>query len=268
MKSSVDLTQALDVARQAAQAGADIAMRSRASRENIHVKEKGTADWVTDVDFAAQAAVISVIRAAFPDHRILAEEEGTDVSGDPSSPYQWIVDPLDGTVPYIHGKNTFGCIVSLRERETILTAATVLPALGESFWAQRGGGAYFNGRKLKGLRATRSIFDAILCTNQGGHSRGTEKVITFQYPRCASLQNYGCAAAEIGDILKGQNDGCFFDGVKLWDIAAGCLFAEEAGGRAIYALNDPANEYGGVRCVISTKPIFEELCAFVFRKPN
>lgn len=94
MKSSVDLTQALTVARQAAQAGAEVAMRSRASRENIHVKEKGTADWVTDVDFAAQAAVISVIRAAFPDHRILAEEEGMDVSGDPSSPYQWIVDPL------------------------------------------------------------------------------------------------------------------------------------------------------------------------------
>jgi len=258
--------QALDVARRAAQAGAEIAMRKRTSKERLIVEAKEVTDYVTDVDRAAQVAVIAIIRDAFPDHRILAEEDGAEHLGDPASPFCWIIDPVDGTKPYVHGKDEFGCLVALQENGVTLLGVMALPAKKETFWSTRKGGAFLNGGKIAGLRATRDLDDAILCTNMGGKSRGTEKIMTITHPRCASLQNYGCAAVEMAEVIKGRNDGVFFEGVHLWDVAPACLLINEAGGKSRTELMDPKNPRGGVRCVASTTPIFDELCDFVFKE--
>jgi myo-inositol-1(or 4)-monophosphatase len=214
------------------------------------------------VDTAAQKTIVSIIRRAFPDHRILAEEEGANAFGDPSSPYRWVIDPLDGTVPYMHGKPEFACIVALQENNRTIVGAIVLPEKGERFWGARGVGAFFNGKRVRHLRKTKNMHDAILCANFQRESHA----LTLRGPRCASIQNCGCAAMELMDILKGQNDGVFFEGPRLWDVAAGCLLIEEAGGRSRTELTDPRNPRGAIRCVASTPEIFEELCAFVFRK--
>jgi len=265
MTIALDLNRALDTARRAAQTGAKIAMDKRASPEKLVVKAKEITDYVTDVDRTAQAAIIAMIRDSYPDHRILAEEDGAEGLGDPSSPFLWIIDPLDGTKPYVHGKDEFACIIALQENGQTVLGVMEMPAKNESFWGTRGGGAFFNGKAITHLRQTRDLDDAILCTNMGGKSRGTEKIMTFTHPRCASLQNYGCAAVEMAEVLKGRNDGVFFDGVHLWDVAPASLLIEEAGGRSRTELKDPKNPRGGVRCVASTAPIFEELCRFVFR---
>jgi len=267
MKSSLNFSEAFDIARKAAEEGAALAMRKRASSEKLLVEAKEVTDYVTDADRAAQSAVIEMIRAAFPDHRILAEEDGAENLGDPASPFCWIIDPIDGTKPYVHGKDEFGCLIALQENEVTQLGVMVLPAKKETFWSTRKGGAFLNGKKITILRATRDLDDAILCTNMGGRTRGTAKIATVTYPRCASLQNYGCAAAEIAAVLRGQNDGIFFEGVHLWDVAPGCLLIEEAGGKSRTELMDPENPRGGVRCVASTATIFDELCAFVFRQP-
>ncbi|OIO54671.1 hypothetical protein AUJ46_02510 [Candidatus Peregrinibacteria bacterium CG1_02_54_53] len=264
--ASLDLTLALDLARRAAETGAQIAMQKRQSSEELVIDTKEVTDYVTDVDHAAQAAIVSMIRNEFPKHRILAEEDGAENLGDPSSPYCWIIDPVDGTKPYVHGKDEFGCLVALQQDGTTQLGVMVLPARNETFWTQRGTGAFLNGKAITHLRQTRDLDDAILCTNIGGKSRGTDKIMTVTHPRCASVQNYGCAAAEIAEILKGRNDGVFFDGVRLWDVAPGCLMVKEAGGKSRTELADPQDPRGRVRCVASTQPIFDELCRFVFKK--
>ncbi|MDO8468517.1 MAG: inositol monophosphatase [Candidatus Peribacter sp.] len=263
--NATDLAQALAIARRAAQAGAKIAMNKRESLGRLVVEAKEITDYVTDVDRTAQAAIIAMIRETYPDHRILAEEAGAEGLGDPSSPFLWIIDPLDGTKPYVHGKDEFACIIALQENGQNIIGVMEAPAKNDSFWGTRGGGAFWNGKAVNGLRQTRDLDDAILCTNMGGKSRGTDKVMTITHPRCASLQNYGCAAVEMAEILKGRNDGVFFEGVHLWDVAPACLLIEEAGGRSRTELMDPKNPRGGVRCVASTQPIFEELCRFVFK---
>ena len=265
MTAPVDPARALDTARKAAQAGAKIAMNKRASLERLVIEAKEVTDYVTDVDRAAQAAIIAMIRNAYPDHRILAEEDGAEGLGDPSSPFRWIIDPLDGTKPYVHGKDEFACIIALEENGQTILGVMELPAKNESYWGTRGGGAFLNDKAITGLRATKDLDDAILCTNMGGKPRGTDKIMTFTHPRCASLQNYGCAAVEMAEILKGKNDGIFFDGVHLWDVAPACLLIEEAGGRSRTELKDVNNPRGGVRCIASTQSIFEELCRFVFK---
>ncbi len=266
MTSPLDGTQALALARRAAQAGSKIAMDKRTSMARLVVEPKEITDYVTDVDRAAQSTIIAMIRDTYPDHRILAEETGAEGLGDPASPFLWIIDPLDGTKPYVHGKDEFACIIALEENGQSVLGVMELPARKDSFWGTRRGGAFWNDTRITHLRATRDLDDAILCTNIGGKSRGTDKVITFTHPRCSSLQNYGCAAAEMAEILKGRNDGVFFEGVHLWDVAPACLLIEEAGGRSRTELMDPNNPRGGVRCVASTEPIFDELCTFVFRK--
>ncbi|MDD5041174.1 MAG: hypothetical protein PHX87_02790 [Candidatus Peribacteraceae bacterium] len=262
----VNLAEALDTARRAAQAGAKIAMNKRSSSEKLIVEAKEITDYVTDVDRAAQDAIIAIIRDRYPDHRVLAEEDGAEGLGDPSSPFRWMIDPLDGTKPYVHGKDEFACIIALEENGRTILGVMELPVKKESFWGTRGGGAFLNGNRITKLRSTRDLDDAILCTNMGGKSRGTDKVMTITHPRCASLQNYGCAAVEMSEVLKGRNDGVFFEGVHLWDIAPAGLLIEEAGGKSRTELMDPENPRGGVRCVASTAPIFDELCRFVFDK--
>ncbi|MFH0851893.1 MAG: inositol monophosphatase [Candidatus Peregrinibacteria bacterium] len=261
---ATDLARALETARTAAQAGAKIAMNKRISLEHLVVEAKEITDYVTDVDCTAQAAIIAIVRETFPDHRLLAEEDGAEGLGDPSSPFCWIIDPLDGTKPYVHGKDEFACIIALEEAGKTILGVMEVPTKKESFWGTRGGGAFLNSEAIANLRATRNLDDAILCTNMGGKSRGTDKVMTVRHPRCASLQNYGCAAVEMAEILKGRNDGVFFEGVHLWDVAPACLLIEEAGGRSRTELMDPKNPRCGVRCVASTTPIFDDLCAFVF----
>ncbi len=260
MSERVDLRQALDVARNAAEAGAAIAMRKRDSAEELIIQAKAQADFVTDVDKAAQAAIIQVIQETYPDHRILAEEEGADALGNTSSPYRWIIDPLDGTTVYIHGKDSFGTIVALQENNETVVGAMTIPMRNERFWGSKGNGAFFNGQRITSLRPTQSLNDAILCTNLGRH----ELALNLPKLRCASLQNYGCAAVEIGDVLKGENDGVAFDSVRLWDCVAGLLMIAEAGGKVRWAFRDANNDRGRVFAVGCTKPIYEDLEKFVF----
>jgi len=258
---ALNLPEAIDTARKAADIGAAIAMRKRESAEELNVQSKGKADFVTDVDHMAQAAIIEIIRTRYPDHRFLAEEEGADAFGDPASPYRWIIDPLDGTTPYIHGSNEFGTIIALQKNEETILGAITIPVKDERFWSAKGQGAFFNGKRISSLRATQSLDDAIICANLGRHAPSYD-LMSF---RCGSLQNTGCAATMIAEILKGHNDGLLFDaGPHLWDTAAGCLMIEEASGKSRTELLDPHDPRCKVRCVASTPPIFKELCKLLW----
>jgi len=233
----------------------------------LAIRTKSSArDFVTQVDKEVQDAIIAMIRERFPDHRFIAEEEGADALGDGGSPFVWIIDPLDGTTNFIHGKPTFGTMLALREGDSLELAVIHMPRLRLLFSGARGVGAFVNGNPVR-LRATKNMADAIVCSNMMGRAKpdkdGTLRITT---PFCASLENYGNAAQEVGEFLLGWNDGLFFEGTGLWDAAPGCLLAELAGGRSRLEPLDPGDIRKGVRCVMSTAPIFDELSAFVFGK--
>jgi myo-inositol-1(or 4)-monophosphatase len=140
-----------------------------------------------------------------------------------------------------------------------------MPLLNQWFWGGKGAGAYFNGDTVK-LRDTGSMQDAILNCNLIHRGKEIDGVLHVTLPRCRSIENYGCAAEELGEILMGHTDGVFFDGIRLWDIATGFLLIEEAGGTMAYEAQEPGNPKGGYTCAASTAGIFDELWEWVQTK--
>jgi len=262
---------ALEVAREAAHKGAEI-LAAQYERYHVHgetmtVKTKSSMiDVVTETDALAQKEIIAVIQKHYPDHRFLAEEEGADTLGNPESPYVWIIDPLDGTQNFVHGKTVFGSIVGLMENDALLLGAMELPLMNERYHGGIGLGAFYNDAPVK-LRKTKDMTDAVLCCNISHRAKqlpdGTHYVTI---PYCASIENTGCAADELGLILKGHTDGVFYDGVKLWDICVGYVLLQEAGGKFAYTLKDPADLRSGLLSAASTLPIFDPLWEFVQTK--
>lgn len=231
----------------------------------IETKSSDT-DFVTEADGLAQEATIAVIQHHYPEHRYIAEEAGADSLGSADSPYEWIIDPLDGTTNFIHGKRNFGTIVAVQHEGVLQAGAICMPLLDLLYQGARGGGTTVNGRPAR-LRATTGMHDAVLASNIMRRAKeGKDGAFYASMPYCASLENYGNAAEELGEILLGHNDGAFFHGIRLWDVAAGCLMVEEAGGRFRYEHLEPGNPRSGLLCVASTAPIFEDLCAFVFER--
>ncbi|MFA7682218.1 MAG: inositol monophosphatase family protein [Candidatus Peribacteraceae bacterium] len=262
---SLDHHHTLDTAIAIAkEAGAFITKRQKSIRpetagSNLGIATKSTArDFVTDVDRESQQLIVSRLQEHFPQHGILGEEEGADHNGSPGCPYTWVIDPVDGTCPFLHGREDFGVILALQNERDTEIGVIFLPRRNELFYAIRGKGAFFNGKPVV-LRNTRNMNDAILCSNLIHRLQDIDGVTMVSAPFCANVENYGCAAREIGEILKGCNDGVFFLGPRLWDLAAGFMMIEEAGGKAFYEFTEPDNMRSALRGYASTTPIFEEL---------
>lgn len=257
--NTVPTDQLIDVARKAAKRAADFL---EAEYDAVHTHGKTLAvstkaspiDLVTEIDTKTQQIIIAEIAGHFPDHRFLGEEGGTAHLGNPDCPYEWIIDPLDGTTNFIHGKQNFGTIIAVRDNEKLLAGAMDLPLLGQRLYGGRGAGAFCNDSPVR-LRETKNMKDAVLCCNLIHRAKDIDGTLHVTIPPCGSIENYGCAAEELGEILMGHTDGVFFNGIPLWDIAAGFLLVEEAGGK-IGMKNHPN---GGYVCAASTAPIFEEL---------
>lgn len=257
--SEVSIDHLIEVSKQAVEVGADILVEQYAKAHHgegkLEITTKASAiDLVTQVDGMAQAAIIDVIQKQFPDHRYIAEEAGAENLGDPSSPYEWIIDPLDGTVNFVHGRISFGPMVALQKDGQLLAGAMHLPLLDQWFYGGRGAGAYYNDDIVK-LRSTKNLTDAVLNCNLIHRAKEIDGTLYVSVPPCGSIENYGCAAEELGEILMGHTDGVFFDGIPLWDIAVGFLLIEEAGGKMRYE-KKPEGGHIAVGC---TAAIFDEL---------
>lgn len=267
----IDAQQALETAMEAAKLAGDLLMERyddmHVRKKSMTVREKTSAlDLVTEADAESQRLLIDILHSRFPDHRFIAEEEGADGIGNSSSPYTWIVDPLDGTTCFVHGRENFGVIIALQYNGNVELGVIYLPLKQQLFHGRRGDGVRCNGKPLA-LRSTRDMRDAVLCSNIVRRAKACAGgALHVSTPLCASLENYGSAAEEFSEVLLGHNDGCFFDGIRLWDVAAGCMMIEEMGGKSRCAFQEPGNVRGGLLVVASTAPIFDALCAFVFTK--
>ncbi|MBU0458925.1 inositol monophosphatase [Patescibacteria group bacterium] len=270
MSKEVNLDIAMEVALPTIKKAAELALEyhkkidPKNAGSNLGIDTKRPRDYVTDADKAVQKMIIEEIQKTYPSHRFIAEEEGSDNLGDPESPYTWIIDPIDGTCPFIHGRPHFGTIIALKKDDEVVLGLMYMPLLDELYTCIKGNGAFFNDKPVV-LRNTRNMDDAVLCSNFR-RTVDINGIAHLPVILCANTENYGCAVYELGLILQGLNDGFYCSGPRLWDIAAGCLMIEEAGGKARYELKEPDNVRSGVLCATSTAAIFEELEEFVFNK--
>jgi histidinol-phosphatase len=218
---TMDLERALDVARAAVRAASEISLRHFDSALDVDTKEDGSA--VTAADRESEAAILTTIRSAFPEHGVLAEESGASGRG----PSRWIVDPLDGTLGFTRGGRFWGPLVALEHEGEVVAGAMALPALGRTYWAARGLGAFRDGTRLRVTDAP-EWSTAIVSL---GEMRGllSPPVIDL-IRRARSARCYGDLAG-CALLLDGQADAWLEAGVKPWDLAPLLVLVEEAGGR-------------------------------------
>jgi len=227
MNDTVSLDALLEAAVAAAEAGA--AVLAAKFGEARQIEHKGHIDLVTDADKAAEAATLAVIRARFPDHAILAEEEGATGT----SPYRWIVDPLDGTTNYAHGIPQFCTSVACEVNGRLEVGAIVDPMRGERFSAATGRGAFLNGERLQ-VAAAQQLDRAVLATGfpywVQEHVDEVLELFGAFLRRAQGVRRFGSAALDLAWVAAGRYDGFFELKLKPWDVAAGLVIVREAGG--------------------------------------
>jgi len=196
-------------------------------------RKKNRNDFVTEVDRAAEQAIIEVLKTAYPDHAILAEESGPSSNLHDESENVWIIDPLDGTTNFIHGFPQYCVSIALQQRGQITQAVVYDPTRNDLFTATKGAGAYLNEKRIRVSRRDK-MAEALIGT--GFPFRDADdleqymKMFKLMTERCAGLRRPGAAALDLAYIAAGRLDGFFEKGLQSWDMAAGALLVTEAGG--------------------------------------
>jgi myo-inositol-1(or 4)-monophosphatase len=234
---------ALSVAREAA----DLAMRILPEAMTAKdIRHKGPRDLVTRADHEVERLITARVRTRFPDHGILAEE-GTAVSGDA----RWIVDPIDGTTNFAHGVPMFAVSIGYEERGALRCGVVVVPPLGEFFVAERGLGAFLIVGSAEPQRLATSrvaeLSEALIATGLPGEPVRSVHVATIpSFMRDAQeVRIMGTAAAHLAYVAAGWLDAFWEPGLNPWDVAAGILLVEEAGGRVSDFKGRPMSPPGG-----------------------
>ena len=220
----------LPTAVKAARRAGQIITRASQDVDLLKVSSKRQNDFVTEVDRAAEDAIVGILREAYPDHAILAEESGE--SG-PESEYRWIIDPLDGTTNFIHGMPQYAVSIALEHRGQMQSAVVFDPVRNEMFTASRGRGAFLNDRRIRVSRRAK-LGEALLGTGfpyrVWDHVDAYLGMFKSLMEKTSGLRRPGAAALDLAYVACGRFDGFFEIGLSPWDIAGGSLLVSEAGG--------------------------------------
>ena len=229
---SSNLHPMLNVAIKAARAAGAIINRAALDVEAVRISQKQINDFVTEVDHAAEQAIIETLLTAYPGHGILAEESGSE-HGAKHSDYVWIIDPLDGTTNFIHGFPVYCVSIAMAFKGKIEHAVVYDPSRNDLFTATRGRGAFVNDRRLRVSKRIR-LSDCLISTGfpfrPGDNFKQYMAMMAELMPRTAGLRRPGAAALDLAYVAAGYSDGFFESGLSIWDVAAGSLLVTEAGG--------------------------------------
>jgi myo-inositol-1(or 4)-monophosphatase len=221
----------LNIAVKAARRAGQIINRASMDVAALKVSTKQQNDFVTEVDKAAEAAIIDILLDAYPKHAILAEESGN--TGTEGSEYQWIIDPLDGTTNFIHGFPQYAVSIALAHRSVVSHAVVYDPGRNELFTASKGSGAFLNEKRIRVSKRAK-LDEALIGT--GFPYRSFERIDTYlaifkeMTRRAAGVRRPGAASLDLAYVAAGRLDGFWEFGLSPWDIAGGSLLISEAGG--------------------------------------
>ena len=219
----------LNTAIKAARRAGDIINRAARNLDIVAVKEKAANDFVSEVDREAERAIIRILRDAYPDHAILAEESGA--SGE--SEFQWIIDPLDGTTNFLHGFPQFAVAIALRQKGVVTQAVVYDPGRNDLFTASRGRGAFVNDQRMRVSRRAgmkSSLIGTGFPFRQMNHLDAYLAILRDVMTHSAGVRRAGSAALDLAYVAAGRLDAFWEFGLSPWDIAAGALMITEAGG--------------------------------------
>ena len=221
----------LNIAVRAARAAGKILLKEFDQGQPIDATAKGPNDWVSEMDKAAEQAIINTIKKAYPEHGIIAEESGTQTGKD--NDFQWVIDPLDGTINFLHGFPQFSVSIAVLHGQTIEHGVVYDPLRNELFTSSRGQGAQLNDRRIRVSSISR-LEQCLLGT--GFPFRELDKfdrwMKTFRKltMKTSGVRRAGSAALDLAYVAAGRLDGFWEFGLQPWDCAAGALLIREAGG--------------------------------------
>lgn len=250
------MTKLLDFTIKTAKKAGNLILKE--SKKTIKVTEKARHDLVTNVDKASEALIIKEIKKAYPDHAILAEESfSKQKSSLLNAEYIWLIDPIDGTTNFIHGTPLYSVSIAVFKTKTtsvsknydylegeIIAGIVHAPAMQETYYAAKGKGAYLNGKKIK-VSSTKKLTNSLLVT--GFPAKNPESSLpyfTSLLGKCQAIRRLGSAALDLCWVACGRFDGHWEFGLKPWDIAAGALIVNEAGGRVTDTNNNLLDLFG------------------------
>ena len=196
-----------------------IIIRDFGEIEKLQVSKKGPKDFVTKTDKRVEKILINELTKTKRNYSFITEETGKILNKDKET--FWIIDPIDGTTNFLHGVPHFAISVALQKDNEILIGLIFDPIKNEIFYAEKNNGAYFNNSRVRVSNKV-NLDDCLFATNNDG--------IKFLHPKL-NLRNTGCAALDLAYVGCGRFDGYFHNDINLWDIAAGKIIIEEAGGK-------------------------------------
>jgi myo-inositol-1(or 4)-monophosphatase len=232
----------VNIMAQAAFKAAKSLIRDFGEVENLQVSRKGPADFVSNADNRSEKVIRQELEKARPSYGFLLEERGEIEGEDPD--HQWIVDPLDGTTNFLHSIPHFAISIALKKKDKIIAGIVYDPIKDELFWAEHGGGAFANERRIR-VSTRADIGDAIVAVEpplrQHPQAENFFQAATQAAKLTSGVRTFGCASLNLAYVAAGRCEGYFEYGLKPWDVAAGLLLVQEAGGytSGLEASHDP-----------------------------
>ena len=206
----------LNVMIKASEKASKVLIRDFGEIEKLQVSKKGPSDFVTNSDIKAEKIIIEELKKARPNYSIISEENGTENNKDKNN--TWIIDPIDGTINFLHGIPHFAISIALKSNDEIISGLIFDPIKNEIFFAEKENGAFFNNHRIR-VSKKNEINNCLFAT--GGE---TKQELDLPYRKS------GCAALDMAYVAAGRYDGYFQHNLNLWDIAAGIIIVNEAGG--------------------------------------
>ncbi len=236
----------LNIAIRAARNAGDLIQRSSENVNQLTINKKQGNDFVSEVDRMAEQEIIKVIKQAYPEHSIRAEESGDHKGND----YTWIIDPLDGTTNYLHGYPQYAVSIALKHKNKIEVGVIYDPLRDELFCAENGAGATLNNRRIRVSKQT-NLSSALIGTGfpfkYPQHLNAYLSMFKTLTPTTAGIRRAGSAALDLAYLAAGRLDGFWEIGLKEWDMAAGILIVQEAGGVVTdFSFNDKFMQSGNI----------------------
>lgn len=231
---------------------------------SIEIKKGEERNLVSEIDKTSEAKIISIIRRHYPTHAILAEESGENAA---TSDYKWVIDPLDGTTNFLHGLPIFCVTIGIEYRGEIIAGVVYDPNLDELFTAEKGSGAFCNGKRMKVSTATELINSLLVTGFPYDIARNPDNAVGHFVNflmEGQGLRRLGSAALDLSYVAAGRMDGFWEVNLNPWDMAAGILFVTEAGGRVTDFSGKTSSIY--TRQVLATNGLIHEAMLGVLRK--